>query len=268
MESQLSMPSSPDIIDELRQCATVLSEKLKNDNYEEASKLIEKLVESRDEYIFHSIGKLTRGLHDSIVNFNVDGGPTDANAAEAKDGEFNDASNRLNYVIEITQNAAEKTMDIVEASVPISMEIATQASELREEWSKLHRREMTPDEFRDLYQRMDTFFSQTNDSTQQLNQNFQSIILEQGFQDLTGQVLKRVISLVSEVEESLVSLVRIAGQVEEIVGIKPEEVVENTDTSTKQADLKGEGPQIKAAERDDVVNGQDEVDDLLSSLGF
>lgn len=269
MESQLSMPSNPDIIDELRQCATVLSEKLKDDNYEEASKLIEELMENRDKYIFQSIGKLTRGLHDSIVNFNVDGGPCSLDQAENKECEFNDASNRLNYVIEITQNAAEKTMDMVEASAPISMDLAKQASELKEEWSRLRRREMTPDEFRDLYQRMDTFLSQTDASTGQLNENLQNIILEQGFQDLTGQVLKRVISLVTEVEESLVSLVRIAGQVEDIVGIKTEEkAVEEKDTSTKQADLKGEGPQIKAAERDDVVNGQDEVDDLLSSLGF
>jgi len=31
---------------------------------------------------------------------------------------------------------------------------------------------------------------------------------------------------------------------------------------------KGVGPQIKADEREDVVSGQDDVDDLLSSLGF
>ncbi|MGO1273278.1 MAG: protein phosphatase CheZ, partial [Pseudomonas helleri] len=31
---------------------------------------------------------------------------------------------------------------------------------------------------------------------------------------------------------------------------------------------KGEGPQIHADKRSDVVSGQDDVDDLLSSLGF
>jgi chemotaxis regulatin CheY-phosphate phosphatase CheZ len=30
----------------------------------------------------------------------------------------------------------------------------------------------------------------------------------------------------------------------------------------------GEGPQIHADKKEDVVSGQDEVDDLLSSLGF
>jgi chemotaxis protein CheZ len=69
----------------------------------------------------------------------------------------------------------------------------------------------------------------------------------------------------SEVEDNLVSLVKIAAQVESVVGIKPEEVKAQAE---KEADIKGEGPQIKAEEREDVVGSQDEVDDLLSSLGF
>ena len=266
MDSQVAMQPNTDMIDELRQCATVLTEKLQCDNYEEASQLIEKLMESRDQYIFQSIGQLTRGLHDSIVNFNVDGGACTLEEAKNKDCEFNDASNRLNYVIELTQNAAEKTMDMVEESAPISQNLAQEAAVLKTEWSRLRNREMTPDEFRDLYKRMDVFFDQMDSSTHKINENMQNIILEQGFQDLTGQVLKRVISLITDVEQNLVSLVRIAGQVEEVVGINANEKSE--EQQAKVADIKGEGPQVKAKERDDVVSGQDEVDDLLSSLGF
>lgn len=110
MESQLAIPTNQDMIEELRQCAAVLTEKLQSDKYDEASKLIENLMESRDKYIFQSIGTLTRGLHDSIVNFNIDGGATcSIERAMENECEFNDASNRLNYVIELTQNAAEKT---------------------------------------------------------------------------------------------------------------------------------------------------------------
>ena len=66
-----------------------------------------------------------------------------------------------------------------------------------------------------------------------------------------------------DVEESLVSLVRMAGQVDRITGINHAEVSE-----TKKTSSRGEGPQIHADKREDVVSGQDEVDDLLSSLGF
>ena len=267
MQQQLSQDSQPDIIEELRQCASVLTEKLQSDKYEEASQLIENILDSRDQHIFQSIGKLTRGLHDAIVNLNVDSQCTNDNT-HAEGCEFNDASNRLNYVIELTQNAAEKTMDMVEEAAPISVELGQEAALLKVEWARLRQREMTPEEFRTLYGRLDNFFDHMDTSTNKLNENLQGIILEQGFQDLTGQVLKKVISLVSDVEENLVSLVRIAGQVESVVGIKPEEVKANKQQDTDGLNIKGEGPQMNAEERDDVVSNQDEVDDLLSSLGF
>ena len=81
--------------------------------------------------------------------------------------------------------------------------------------------------------------------------------------------MKRVIGLISDVEQDLVSLVRIAGQVEEITGLST-----TLEDDNQQAQLKdkrrteAEGPQVNAAARTDVVSGQDEVDDLLSSLGF
>jgi chemotaxis protein CheZ len=268
MQQQLSHDSQPDMIEELRQCASVLTEKLQSDKYDEASQLIENILDCRDQHIFQSIGKLTRGLHDAIVNFNIDSTECTTENCHSKECEFNDASNRLNYVIELTQNAAEKTMDMVEEAAPISIDLAQEAASLKGEWARLRRREMTPEEFRTLYSRLDNFFEHMDSSTNKLNENLQAIILEQGFQDLTGQVLKKVIDLVSEVEENLVSLVRIAGQVESVVGIKPEEVKSNQQHAVNRPNIKGEGPQMNAEERSDVVSNQDEVDDLLSSLGF
>lgn len=267
MNGQFSMQTShPDMIEELRQCASVLTEKLQSDDYEEASKLIGNMVAYRDQYIFQSVGKLTRGLHDAIVNFNVDGGACTLEEIEDDTCEFNDASNRLNYVMKLTQDAAEKTMDMVDESSPITTNLAQESEALKNEWQRLRRREMTPDEFRDLYKRLDNFFDEMGSSANKLNENLQTIVLEQGFQDLTGQVLKRVIGLMSEVEENLVSLVRIAGQVESVVGLDTSK--KEAEAGEKTADITGEGPQVKAQERDDVVSSQDEVDDLLSSLGF
>ena len=41
-----------------------------------------------------------------------------------------------------------------------------------------------------------------------------------------------------------------------------------TEADPQKEKVKAEGPVIDAEQRDDVVNGQDDVDDLLSSLGF
>jgi len=127
---------------------------------------------------------------------------------------------------------------------------------------------MGPDEFRQLYERMDSFLGQMVTGTEQLSKNLQDIVLEQGFQDLTGQVLKRVIGLINDVEKDLVSLVRIAGQVEEITGLSNDsETAEHDMQIMHKRKTEAEGPQINK-ERADVVTGQDDVDDLLSSLGF
>jgi len=251
-----------EFLTELRNCADLLMEKLQGDENEEVSKLIHSLAEVRDRHIFKSVGKLTRGLHNAIVNFNVDGDST-SGAPITEGSEIQDASDRLNYVINMTQKAADKTMDKVEAAAPIVLDLDQEAGVLLEQWRRLKQREMSADEFRQLYKRVDDFLVQTGVGAKQLNQNLQDIILEQGYQDLTGQVLTRVIELIRDVEKDLVSLVSIAGQVEEITGLTVVAAV-----AEKKADVEAEGPQIHADKRSDVVSGQDDVDDLLSSLGF
>ena len=265
METEPLLHNNDEFIAELRDCAKLLTEKLTGDDIEGASTLIQQMLEVRDRNIFQAVGKLTRGLHNAIVNFNVDA-DLNVDPPTVESSEIKDASDRLNYVITMTQNAADKTMDKVEIAAPIAENLGVEAALLKQEWSRLKRREMTADEFRDLYNRMDGFLADMDAGTKELSRNLQDIILEQGFQDLTGQVLKRVIGLISDVERDLVSLVRIAGQVEDVTGL-----AKNADKSPKaqaQADIKGEGPQIHADKRADVVSDQDDVDDLLSSLGF
>eukprot|EP01026_Neomeris_dumetosa_P068989 TRINITY_DN67922_c0_g1_i2.p1 TRINITY_DN67922_c0_g1~~TRINITY_DN67922_c0_g1_i2.p1 ORF type:complete len:164 (-),score=30.49 TRINITY_DN67922_c0_g1_i2:215-655(-) len=146
------------------------------------------------------------------------------------------------------------------------MDLGQESAKLKEEWKRLKRREITKEEFKNLYGRIDDFLDQMGTGTELLNNNLQEIILEQGYQDLTGQVLKKVIGLISDVEKELVNLMRIACQVEEVTGLASEPDKETDKTADKSSE--GEGPQIHADKRADVVSGQDEVDDLLSSLGF
>jgi len=259
--------SSQAFINQLQECSEILAEKLQGDHYDEASKLISDLMESRDQHIFQSVGQLTRALHDSIVNFNVEGDLTQA-PPDVEGSEMQDASNRLNYVIDLTQKAADTTMDMVDASAPIAMNLAEQASTIKDEWSRLRQREMSAEEFRALCTKMEGFFESMDNGTREINGNLQNIILEQGFQDLTGQVLRKVITLINDVETNLVSLVRIAGQVEEVTGIITNPKVKDSSETGKGRDLKGEGPIMNADKREDVACSQDDVDDLLSSLGF
>ena len=86
------------------------------------------------------------------------------------------------------------------------------------------------------------------------------MLLAQGYQDLTGQVIRKVITLVNDVEYKLVELIRLSGS--HALKDKPA-----TD-ETGQPDISAQGPAVPGVDEGDRVRNQDDVDDLLSSLGF
>jgi len=259
--------SGTEHLSDLKVQAEILVQKLEEGDLGAASSVIQSINAARDRSLYQEVGRLTRGLHDAIVNFQIDTG--DNQQASRELSEMADASERLNYVIKMTEKSADKTMDMVEAGMPISTTLGEEAAELQKDWQRLLRREMEPDEFRGLYKRIDAFLQHTVSSTHSLNENFTNILLAQDFQDLTGQVITKVINLVHDVEVNLVSLVKLASEVENITGIVTEEAGEGAEQQEAAGtDIVAEGPQIHAEEREDVVSGQDDVDDLLSSLGF
>ena len=116
---------------------------------------------------------------------------------------------------------------------------------------------MNAAEFRELSKEIEAYLPLVKQHSDQIHLNLTDMMMAQGFQDLTGQVIRQVISLVGEVENNLVQLVKVSGKHLEYK--KEDKIVDP---------IKAEGPQINATNNPNVVNNQDEVDDLLSSLGF
>ena len=243
----------------LKQKAVELHQRIETGEIESALETLQELQDARDRGLYQEVGRLTRALHSAITNFHIDAEPGE----QVKElSEMSEATDRLGYVIRMTEKAANTTLDLVEESMPVANELASEAERLKGEWKRLIDRDMSAEEFRDLYWQLDGFFNQLSDQSQKLYGNLSSILLAQDFQDLTGQVINRVTGLVKEVEASLVDLVFMASQVEEITGI-----VRDGEIKAEHDHLQGQGPQIDT-EADDVVSSQDDVDDLLSSLGF
>jgi chemotaxis protein CheZ len=242
----------------IREHTKALVDAVEAGDFTSAIQHVQSLSDVRDQSLYKEIGRLTRALHDSIKNFEID-----ISTHNSEMSQMADASDRLDYVIKSTNNAANKTMDLVEETIPVVDDLKAEASELSSEWGRLLRREMDVSEFRSLYKRIDEFLKKVDGSSGTMSSNLSNILLAQDYQDLTGQVIQKVIKLVKGVENDLVSLVKMAGLVERITGI------ENSQEVTEAADeLLAEGPIVDAEERDNVVTSQDEVDDLLSSLGF
>ncbi|MCB5161982.1 protein phosphatase CheZ [Marinomonas algarum] len=232
-------------------------------DFSAAIKKIQELSEARHNSFYNEVGCLTRSLHDAIRDFQVGSVDLVVNDSEKeKTNKITDASDRLDYVIEMTSAAANKTMDMVDTSVPVASELQSQARDLRKDWARLIKRDLSPQEFRDLYKRIDAFLSYADESATTLHSNLNTILLEQGYQDLTGQVIARVNDLIRDVEEKLVHLVAVAGRVDSISGI------EHAEDESEHDDTRGHGPAINKQKTPEVLNSQDEVDDLLSSLGF
>ena len=225
-----------------------LLECMDNANEAGAREIIDELTRIRETSLYQEMGKLTRELHDAIASFGMD--DRIANLAEH---EIPDARERLRYVISKTDEAANKTLTAVEESIPICDDLSQQASDLHESWQRFTRREMDAEEFRQLSKHVMEFFTKAGD-VQVIKQHLTEVLMAQDFQDLTGQIIKKVINLVAEVEANLVNLIKLTGapQVQKPEGDK--------------ASL--DGPPVPGLEHEDTVSGQDEVDDLLSSLGF
>ena len=253
-----------DLESTLKTHARELIETLEKGNVSDAVQLIHELNQVRDRGLYQEVGKLTRELHNAIVNFQID-----IHGKHAQEmSQINDATHRLNYVVEMTEKAANRTMDLVEESTPLLGEMSQAAQGLRNDWGRFMRREMSAEEFRDLARRVEQFLGQSQHNADQLSAKMNDILLAQDYQDLTGQVIKRVTALVTEVESNLLKLVLMASQVDRFAGIEHDHQQLRAEKDEEKHPTRGEGPQIHADKRDDVVSGQVDVDDLLSSLGF
>ena len=234
---------------------------IESGNNQAARELLDETGAQNSVELFSEVGKLTRQLHDSLNNFQLD--PRIANMANE---DIPDAQSRLMYVIEATEEAANKTMDLVDSCMPIAEKLNTEIVNLQPEWKKLMSRELQLGEFNQLVKQIDRFFIESNDDSAKLMSLLTEVLMAQGYQDLTGQVIRRVIELVKEVEDNLVYMLTMFG------GVEPKEDVRTLEKPNKseiQADMiKAEGPIMDADSREDVASDQDDVDDLLSSLGF
>jgi len=234
--------------------AKSLVEFLETDQQEKADALVAEIQNPINSELFAEIGKLTRQLHDSLNNFQLDTRLNDLATADIPD-----AKERLNYVITRTEEAANKTMDVVESIFPVVDNIAEQVRAVNPSWTKLMNNEIDLTEFKQLCGNIDILLTTTGKETVHIHSLMTDVLMAQDFQDLTGQVIRKVIDLVREVEESLINMLT-------AFGISTEK--SKVESALKVGDNLVEGPIVNKENRDDIVEDQDDVDDLLSSLGF
>jgi len=217
-----------------------------------ADKILDEMAGMRESMLFQEVGRLTRQLHDSMNNFSLD-----AKMAALTENDIPDAKERLHYVITMTEQAANNTLGVVEDLLPISNVLNEQASELSNKWDRFLAKDMPFEEFKMMSSDITAYFSQTKNDLNSVQSGLTDILLAQSFQDITGQIIKKVITLVEDLEQGMVSLVSLSGG-----HVQPQ--------SAEITDIELPGPIVPGVDdkSNDVAKKQDDVDDLLSSLGF
>jgi len=212
---------------------------------------LDRMVRLREKGVFVELRRLTDHLHSALERFRVDSRLVDIAEREVPDARF-----RLDHVLTLTDEAAHRTMDLVEQSCPIAERTAKSAAELLVLWKQFRQQDVSTADFRGLLDRMVVFLEEAQVDTATLRNNLAEVLLAQGYQDLSGQIIRSVMKLVAELEVTLGALVSLAA-----------------DGATRAEASHAErprqsGPVVPGIDHGVVVSGQTDVDSLLSGLGI
>ena len=204
-------------------------------------------AESEPAKVINQVGQMARKLHDTLRELGLN------KEIEKAASTIPDARDRLNYVATLTQQAAERVLNATEAAQPVAERIGDVSHQLAEQWDLLFQKKLDVQQFKDLVTQTHAHLHETPKQTKEMNAYLVDIMMAQDFQDLTGQVIKKIIQLTQEMEQQLLAL-----------------LLENAPAAVRAEINSGllNGPVVNAAGRSDVVTSQDQVDDLLESLGF
>jgi chemotaxis protein CheZ len=197
---------------------------------------------------FNTVGHMVRQLHDALLGLGYD------KLIEKTVTTLPDAKDRLAYVASLTEQAACRVLNATDVAMPIQEQLGASGQALADRWDRVYANQTGVDEFKQLADDTRAFLKgELPQKISLTSAQLMEIMMAQDFQDLTGQVIKKIVTLAQEMESSMTSV---------LIDIIPE--MKKTDEVNSLLN----GPVINAEGRADVVVGQTQVDDLLDSLGF
>ena len=202
-------------------------------------------IPPRNIEVINKIGQITRVFHDSLHELGYDKNLEKITRA------IPDARDRLHYIATMTQQAAERVLNATDAAQPVVEKLAGEAQYLSAEWQKLFEQKLDTEQFKQLATRTHIYLAEVPLQTKATNAYLTEIMMAQDFQDLTGQVIKKLIEVTQQMEQQLVGL-----------------LVENAPPSVKSDTVLLDGSISNAQNCNDTVTNQRQVNELLESLGF
>lgn len=205
----------------------------------------------REPDLLAQLADLTVNLRTALDRFLLD-----ARLTALAEKEIPDARQRLMHVLKLTEAAAHRTLDLVEKSAPPAERTAREAAVIAEAWKRFRTGTISVAEYVELTKRIDQFLAAARNDSESVRANLNEVLLAQDYQDLTGQIIRGVMNLVSEVEVVLVDLTRLTG-------------AQANAAALETSSSRGHGPAVPGLDHGaTVVSDQADIDALLSDLGM
>lgn len=210
----------------------------------------------REDYVLGELDIVTQDIQSALAQF-----CSETRMSDLAEKEVPDARLRLEHVLKLTDEAAHHTMDLVEQAHAPAERASRHVAQLVPLWQKFRAAgaDTSTPEYPGLLQTLDAFLEHAPADAECVQKNLKEMILAQGYQDLSGQILRGVMKLIIELEHALVSLVRLTQ------GSGRDESQASAPRDTRSH---GYGPVVPEVNDTGVVNAQDDVDDLLSTLNI
>ncbi len=218
----------------------------------ELETLMSEIATLHDSVLHQELGQMARKVHDSFHQF-----ASENRFRELAHDDIPDAKERLQYIVTKTDEAAHNTMTIAEEAISLAEAMEQRCQKLCNDWV---REDKSFPEGRDASLTdaclIDVFRSMQMEA-KGINEKMMQIIVAQEFQDITGQMIKKVINIVQELEQNMLRLVKLTATTQATE--KPRAKV-SAETAV--------GPQMANSKLEGVAHSQEDVDDVLASMGF
>ena len=202
------------------------------------------------EEAFSRLGAITREMHEALTVLG-------SNQLHTIMDEIPDARDRLTYVGKMTEDAANKVLTLVETAKPACDDLAKRGIELGQSLTRMAASgDLSIERAKGLMVVCGKFAENSAKFADNQASVLSDIMMAQDFQDLSGQVIKKVIDIISRTEMQLVHL---------LIDSAPE----NTSASDAvKAAVTVDNHVLEGPQTADAALQQNDVDDLLASLGF
>jgi chemotaxis protein CheZ len=213
----------------------------------------------QQEEMLARVGHLTRTLHESLRGLGMD--RVIERAAEG----IPSTRERLAYVAAMTEQAAQRVLNATDAAMPMQDRIGAGASDLANGWQAALAAPFSESDYRMLAERTVGYLHEARADSHDTREQLTAIMMAQDFQDLTGQVIKKVMDLANDMEQQLLQLL-VDYAPEQSPGAEPRRSSGERDDALPDSLMNG--PQINPGSNPDALADQKQVDDLLANLGF